>query len=154
MNNISNFNNNNIGGNGVQHVAPVAPVVPVAPSWPPTWLLDLELPLQNPAASASNPADTSPTTSRCIRGWRLPSGVVLCGTCFPCPPGAVAVTLAQHAEGPVWVEVQQSGSAPAATLPAAPRPAENSVPNPVDVSAQMQSQQPPPAPDGKELRWL
>lgn len=102
----------NIAEVGSQHGAPVAPV---AGTWPPAWLAAL-----NPPPDAPQHVDLG---SLRLRGWRFPSGVVVCRCCCPKPAEAVPVVLADGDDGPQWVEEPAPTSSPATTSPkAAPVP--------------------------------
>ena len=79
-----------------QHVAGVAGV---AAPWPPPWLAALAPP---PEAPAGPQAAGQPLTGQ--RGWRLPSGVVVCRHCCPRPADAVPVVLEDRSGDLQWVE--------------------------------------------------
>jgi hypothetical protein len=114
--------NANTDCNAVQHVAGVAGVAePSPPKWPPAWLAAL-----NPPSDA--PREVNLAALR-LRGWRLPTGIVVCRCCCPKPAEAVPVVLAEGDGGPEWAEELSAGPTPclstaspkAASLPEHPR---------------------------------
>jgi hypothetical protein len=82
------------------------PVASVAAPWPPPWLADPPPVKPRPEDSEGPPAiNTGPRPSR---GWKMPSGTVLCAVCHPQPNDAGRVVLAGQGEDLHWVKVTDS----------------------------------------------
>ena len=92
-----------IACNETQHVAGVAPV---APAWPPTWLSAPDRSAEPPRNDKISSADAALSTAArpITRGWRLPSGAVLCSMCHVRPADAEEVELVEQPGGLEWVK--------------------------------------------------
>ena len=84
--------------NGQSHVTPVTS------SWPPAWLAALEPPEEQFRGQDDEVVTVSETCNSNIRGWRLPSGVVICARCHPRPPNSTDVVLNDAPDGLCWIE--------------------------------------------------
>ena len=93
---VCEMNEVDVEGNSSQHVAPVAA------SWPPPWLAAL-----SPADAALIDAGPAMSDRPHDRGWRLPSGTVLCSACHARPANAVPVVLTYAGSDPQWIDLPE-----------------------------------------------